>query len=91
MGRRGSLLTAILATLVITSSLVVAGSTSHAPTLGQAAAAGRPNVLVIETDPQSGTASGGAWWNVPVAEVSGDARVRAARDAWSHALDEGKD
>jgi arylsulfatase A-like enzyme len=33
--------------------LVVAGSTSHAPTLGQAAAAGRPNVLVIETDDQT--------------------------------------
>ena len=53
MGRRGSLLTAILATLAITGSLVVAGSSSHAPTLGQAAAAGRPNVLVIETDDQT--------------------------------------
>jgi arylsulfatase A-like enzyme len=53
MGRRGSLLTAILATLAITGSLVVAGSTSHAPTLGQATAAGRPNVVVIETDDQT--------------------------------------
>jgi TPP-dependent trihydroxycyclohexane-1,2-dione (THcHDO) dehydratase len=39
-------------------------------------------VLVIETDPQGGTAAGGAWWNVPVAEVSGDARVQAAHAAW---------
>ena len=53
MGRRGSLLTAILATLAITGSLVVAGSTSRAPTLGQATAAGRPNVVVIETDDQT--------------------------------------
>jgi N-acetylglucosamine-6-sulfatase len=53
MGRRGSLLTAILATLVITASLVVAGSTSHSPTLGRAAAAGGPNVVVIETDDQT--------------------------------------
>jgi N-acetylglucosamine-6-sulfatase len=53
MGRRGSLLTAIFGTLAITASLVVAGSTSHSPTLGQAAAAGRPNVLVVETDDQT--------------------------------------
>jgi len=43
------------------------------------------------TEFRSGTAAGGAWWNVPVAEVSGDARVRAARDAWRRAVDEGKD
>ena len=40
---------------------------------------------------EGGTAAGGAWWNVPVAEVSEDARVRAARDAWRRAIDEGKD
>jgi 3D-(3,5/4)-trihydroxycyclohexane-1,2-dione acylhydrolase (decyclizing) len=59
--------------------------------VAKAKGAARTTVLVIETDPQSGTAAGGAWWNVPVAEVSGDARVRAARDAWRRALDEGKD
>jgi 3D-(3,5/4)-trihydroxycyclohexane-1,2-dione acylhydrolase (decyclizing) len=53
--------------------------------------ASRTTVLVIETDPQGSTAAGGAWWNVPVAEVSGDARVRAAREAWRRALGEGKD
>ena len=50
--------------------------------------AARTTVLVIETDPQSGTAAGGAWWNVPVAEVSEDARVRAAHAAWQRAIDE---
>jgi len=59
--------------------------------VAKAKGAPRTTVLVIETDPQSGTAAGGAWWNVPVAEVSEDARVRAARDAWRRALDEGKD
>ncbi len=47
----------------------------------------RTTVIVIETDPQSGTAAGGAWWNVPVAEVSGDPRVRAAREAWRRAVE----
>ena len=45
----------------------------------------RTTVIVIETDPQSGTAAGGAWWNVPVAEVSADSRVRAAHEAWRRA------
>ena len=50
--------------------------------------ASRTTVIVIETDPQSGTTAGGAWWNVPVAEVSADARVRAAREAWRRAVDD---
>ncbi len=49
----------------------------------------RTTVIVIETDPQSGTSAGGAWWNVPVAEVSADPRVNAAFDAWRRAT--GKD
>jgi 3D-(3,5/4)-trihydroxycyclohexane-1,2-dione acylhydrolase (decyclizing) len=59
--------------------------------VARAKSARRTTVLVIDTDPQHGTAAGGAWWNVPVAEVSQDARVRAARDAWRRASDEGKD
>jgi 3D-(3,5/4)-trihydroxycyclohexane-1,2-dione acylhydrolase (decyclizing) len=47
----------------------------------------RTTVIVIETDPLHGTAAGGAWWNVPVAEVSEDERVRAAHDAWRRARD----
>jgi 3D-(3,5/4)-trihydroxycyclohexane-1,2-dione acylhydrolase (decyclizing) len=49
----------------------------------------RTTVIVIETDPEKGTAAGGAWWNVPVAAVSDDARVRAAHEAWRRAADEG--
>ncbi len=48
----------------------------------------RTTVIVIETDPQGGTAAGGAWWNVPVAEVSADERVRAAREAWRRAVED---
>ena len=48
----------------------------------------RTTVIVIETDPQSSTAAGGAWWNVPVAEVSDDPAVRAAHAAWRRAVDE---
>jgi len=54
----------------------------------EAKGAALTTVIVIETDPQSGTAAGGAWWNVPVAEVSADARVRAAREAWEQARDD---
>ncbi len=53
MGRRGRLLTAILATVGVTAGLAVAGSGTHTPSIDQAAAAGRPNVLVIETDDQT--------------------------------------
>ncbi|MGH8203168.1 MAG: 3D-(3,5/4)-trihydroxycyclohexane-1,2-dione acylhydrolase (decyclizing) [Steroidobacteraceae bacterium] len=56
--------------------------------VAKARSAMRTTVLVIETDPESGTAAGGAWWNVPVAEVSSDARVREAREAWRRAVDE---
>jgi len=42
-----------------------------------------PCVIVIETDPVSTTAEGGAWWDVAVAEVSEREAVRAARAAYS--------
>jgi 3D-(3,5/4)-trihydroxycyclohexane-1,2-dione acylhydrolase (decyclizing) len=48
----------------------------------------RTTVIVIETDPESGTEAGGAWWNVPIAEVSTDPRVQAARKAWRQATGE---
>jgi len=64
----------------------------HAPDLAAleaavAAARGakRTTVIVIETDPEASTAAGGAWWNVPVAAVSADARVREAHAAWRKA------
>ena len=59
--------------------------------VAKAKGAKRTTVIVIETDPQSGTAEGGAWWNVPVAEVSGDARVREAHAAWRRAVDDDGD
>jgi 3D-(3,5/4)-trihydroxycyclohexane-1,2-dione acylhydrolase (decyclizing) len=41
------------------------------------------SVIVIETDPDRGTAEGGAWWDVAVPEVSARPQVRAARDAYA--------
>jgi 3D-(3,5/4)-trihydroxycyclohexane-1,2-dione acylhydrolase (decyclizing) len=48
----------------------------------------RTTVIVIETDPQQGTEAGGAWWNVPIAEVSGDPRVREAYEKWRQATED---
>jgi 3D-(3,5/4)-trihydroxycyclohexane-1,2-dione acylhydrolase (decyclizing) len=50
--------------------------------LERAKSSGRTTVLVIETDPAIGTAEGGAWWDVPIAEVSDRAEVGAARRAY---------
>jgi 3D-(3,5/4)-trihydroxycyclohexane-1,2-dione acylhydrolase (decyclizing) len=50
--------------------------------LGRARAADRTTVVVIETDPAAPFAEGGAWWDVPVPEVSARPEVRAARDAY---------
>lgn len=38
----------------------------------------RTCVIVIETDPSRSTSAGGAWWDVPVAEVSDDEATRQA-------------
>jgi 3D-(3,5/4)-trihydroxycyclohexane-1,2-dione acylhydrolase (decyclizing) len=50
--------------------------------LERAKSSGRTTVLVIETDPAIGTSEGGAWWDVPIAEVSDRAEVGAARRAY---------
>jgi 3D-(3,5/4)-trihydroxycyclohexane-1,2-dione acylhydrolase (decyclizing) len=42
----------------------------------------RTAVVVIETDPARPFPGGGAWWDVPVPEVSARPEVRAARDAY---------
>lgn len=47
--------------------------------LERAGAAEGPFVIVIDTDPYSGTEPGGHWWDVAVPEVSGREEVRAAR------------
>jgi 3D-(3,5/4)-trihydroxycyclohexane-1,2-dione acylhydrolase (decyclizing) len=46
--------------------------------LRSAASATRTTVIVIETDPAKSTAAGGAWWDVPVPEVSSSSAVRQA-------------
>jgi 3D-(3,5/4)-trihydroxycyclohexane-1,2-dione acylhydrolase (decyclizing) len=51
----------------------------------QARTATRTSVIVIETDPGQATAAGGAWWDVPVAEVSGSDAVRRANAAYREA------
>jgi 3D-(3,5/4)-trihydroxycyclohexane-1,2-dione acylhydrolase (decyclizing) len=46
----------------------------------------RTHVVVIETDPALSTAEGGAWWDVPVPEVSRSGRVEQARKAYEQAV-----
>ena len=45
-------------------------------------------VVVIDTDPVASTEAGGAWWDVPVAEVSGSASVGAAFEDYRRKLGE---
>jgi 3D-(3,5/4)-trihydroxycyclohexane-1,2-dione acylhydrolase (decyclizing) len=47
--------------------------------LPKALAAKRTQVLVIDTDPSTGTAEGGAWWEVPVTAAPASAEQRDAR------------
>jgi 3D-(3,5/4)-trihydroxycyclohexane-1,2-dione acylhydrolase (decyclizing) len=49
-----------------------------AQALRSAASASRTTVVVIETDPAKSTAAGGAWWDVPIPEVSKSDAVRQA-------------
>jgi 3D-(3,5/4)-trihydroxycyclohexane-1,2-dione acylhydrolase (decyclizing) len=44
-----------------------------------------PVVIYIESDREAGVPSYESWWDVPVAEVSNEADVRAAREAYEHA------
>jgi 3D-(3,5/4)-trihydroxycyclohexane-1,2-dione acylhydrolase (decyclizing) len=43
---------------------------------------GGPFVIVVETAPEPAVPGYDSWWDVPVAEVSESARVRAARDRY---------
>jgi len=45
----------------------------------------RTSVVVIETDPARPFTGGGAWWDVPVPEVSARPEVRAARQSYDQA------
>ncbi|MCP5153183.1 MAG: 3D-(3,5/4)-trihydroxycyclohexane-1,2-dione acylhydrolase (decyclizing) [Ectothiorhodospiraceae bacterium] len=53
--------------------------------LVRARAAERTYVIAIDTDPRVATAEGGAWWDVPVAEVSDHEAVREASRAYRDA------
>jgi 3D-(3,5/4)-trihydroxycyclohexane-1,2-dione acylhydrolase (decyclizing) len=53
--------------------------------LERARRADRTSVVVIETDPARPFTGGGAWWDVPVPEVSVRPEVRAARQAYDQA------
>lgn len=58
-------------------------STSELPAaLERARSADRTAVVVIDTDPLPSTQEGGAWWDVPVAEVSDNEDVSAAAAAY---------
>ena len=59
-------------------SIGVDGLESLEKALDDARAATRTSVIVIQTDPAQATAAGGAWWDVPVAEVSSSDAVRRA-------------
>ena len=54
--------------------------------LERARNADRTSVVVIETDPAASTEAGGAWWDVPVAEVSDSAPVTAAFESYRRNL-----
>lgn len=56
--------------------------------LARAMASDRTSVVVIDTDPSRSTQAGGAWWEVPVAEVSTSDRVREARRDYERHIDE---
>lgn len=52
---------------------------------------GGVNVIVVNTDPQRRVPSFGAWWDVPVAEVSARLSVREAREAYEVELARARD
>ena len=56
--------------------------------LERARDAERTYVVVIDTDPMASTEAGGAWWDVPVAEVSESASVGVAFEDYRRKLGE---
>lgn len=62
--------------------LRVAGIAELRGALTKARASDRCTVIHIETDPLAPSPSSGAWWDVPVAEVSDAPETRAAREAY---------
>ena len=54
--------------------------------LKRALASDLSHVVVIDTDPESSTEAGGAWWDVPIAEVSGRPDVASARKTYDEQI-----
>jgi 3D-(3,5/4)-trihydroxycyclohexane-1,2-dione acylhydrolase (decyclizing) len=54
--------------------------------LDQARASDRITVILVPTEPEKRVTGFETWWDVPVAEVSGQAGVRTARAAYEVAL-----
>ena len=50
--------------------------------LTRALASDRSYVVVIDTDPERSTEAGGAWWDVPIAEVSDRPNLQSARETY---------
>ena len=50
--------------------------------LQRAGAADRTTVIVVEVDREHRVGGSGAWWDVPVAEVSEQPEVQSARADW---------
>lgn len=59
----------------------VTGTAALEAAIATARTAERTTVIVLKTDPSTGTDAGGHWWDVAVPEVSTRAEVRAARAA----------
>jgi 3D-(3,5/4)-trihydroxycyclohexane-1,2-dione acylhydrolase (decyclizing) len=63
----------------------VKGTAELESAIAAARRADRTSVILIETDPTASTTAGGCWWDVPVAEVSERAEIRAARSEYDAA------
>lgn len=56
--------------------------------LATARASDRTTVIYVAVDPEKGVPGYESWWDVPVAEISEQADVHAARAAWEEARDQ---
>lgn len=65
----------------------VANLAALATALASAKRSDRTHVIVIETDPLGSTQEGGAWWDVPPAEVSDRRDVQSARATYDAKVD----
>ena len=63
----------------------VTGTAALEAAIATARTAERTTVIVLKTDPSSGTEAGGHWWDVVVPEISTRAEIRAARATWDKA------